>query len=110
MNIDNVIEKVSNLLGLYIDDCLLAGGYFTNYISLINQNLKFIYDAFLIKKDIDLFFCDVDSMKYHYYLNRIQNDFKMVPFDVNINDYKLNSFKVVVNNQYLGNDCSLVLN
>jgi hypothetical protein len=110
LNIDNVIEKVTNLLGIFIDDCLLAGGYFTNYISLFNQNLKCIYDAFQIKKDIDLFFCYVDSIKYHYYLNRIQNDFKMVPFDVNINDYKFNSFKVVVNNHYLGNNFKLVLN
>ena len=80
-----------------LDKCLVAGGYFTQYLTEDSFEERFIdfLNIFKARKDIDVYIQDDEEIVYRKYCKRFNIDSCLSNKD---NDYKFQSFKLMINN------------
>jgi hypothetical protein len=100
LNIEQVCARIRTFVDTSSNQCILAGGCFTDYVSESTMALKFhdLFNNILCKKDFDFYMLDDDSVNFNFYLHKFKSQ-NLIPYAINNDvDYDFNCFKVNIDN------------
>jgi hypothetical protein len=106
LDIKSMIDKVSKVI-LYgdLDKCIIAGGAFSKYVfdHELDNKYRGIFVELQSASDVDIYIQDCDKTLFNKYLLLFMNVYLLKPIVINENDYKYNSFKVMIADSFLLN-------
>jgi hypothetical protein len=84
LNIEQVSDRIRNFVDTSSNQCILAGGCFSDYDSESNMALKLndLFKNILKHKNFDFYMLDDDSVNFNFYLHKFKS-LNLIPYAIN---------------------------